>query len=271
MDRTTHDLAAPVCPSCMRLGSAPPQRTVAAMHTRSMLVTIALAVAGCGGVHGRAPVPVAAGTLAGVIRSADTGAGVTDVVVVVQGEGARTPVQDHTDAAGAYTIAGLAPGRYHVTIARDADTLGDEQVTILPGRLTGLDLVVGPWPAATDAMTPHPTVAGGAPLWRYRPTDADPRTGAVEGTVTETGQRTRLGGAVITVTDGDGRLIADAVSDDSGRYRCDDLPPGTYVVSAYYTLLGRGQFEIRRSDVTIAGGDVVVVPLAIETASDHDR
>ncbi len=231
-------------------------------RARSLPVTIALGLAGCGAAR----VPIADGTLAGVIRSADTGAGVTDVVVVVQGEGEGAPVVDHGDAAGAYTIAGLAPGPYHVTIARGPETLSDARVTIRSGQLTGLDVVVGPSPVPTAAAASEIRVAGGAPLWRYRPTDADPRTGAVEGTVTEEGQLTRLGGAVITVAAGDGRLIADAVSDDRGRFRCDSIPPGTYLVSVYYTLLGRGQFEIRRGGVTIAGGDVVVVPLAIETA-----
>ena len=81
----------------------------------------------------------------------------------------------------------------------------------------------------------------------------------------EHGGRTRLGGAVVTVADGSGALVDQAVSDDDGRFRLEGLAPGAYVVSAYYTLLGRGQFEIRRTDVRVGAGEVVVVPLAIET------
>ena len=123
-----------------------------------------------------------------------------------------------------------------------------------------------PWPEhiSLDVLREISSV-GGTPLWRFRPTDADVHAATVEGTVTEVGERTRLEGAVITIVDPEGRLIAEAVSDQDGRYRFDEVPPGSYVVSAYYTLVGRGQFEIRRNDVVLTAGEVVVVPLAIET------
>ncbi len=57
-----------------------------------------------------------------------------------------------------------------------------------------------------------------------------------------------------------------AVTDDEGRYRFDDVEPGTYVVSAYYSIGGRAQFEIRRSDIAVAGGEAVIVPIWIEVA-----
>ena len=209
------------------------------------------------------PAPIREGLLAGLILRADTGGGVDDAVVEVQRPG-QAALRESTSAAGSYTITGLAPGRYRVKIHRAEETLADQEVTIVAGRVTGLDLAVGAGP--TQAASAEIDVVS-APLWSYRPVDADPGSGTVLGTITEVGARTRLGGAVVSIADASGRLIADAVSDDSGRYRCDQVPPGTYVVSAYYTLLGRGQFEIRRSAVTITGGDVVVVPLSIETGS----
>jgi hypothetical protein len=109
------------------------------------------------------------------------------------------------------------------------------------------------------------TAPGGAPRWHYRPRGADRAAAAIEGTVSEEGARTRLGGAVINVADRAGALIASAVTDDTGRYRVDGVAPGVYVVSANYTLVGRGQFEIRRTDVDVAAGEVVVVPLELET------
>ena len=44
------------------------------------------------------------------------------------------------------------------------------------------------------------------------------------------------------------------------------MNPGTYVISAYYSVGGHGEIEVRRSDVAVAGGEAVVVPLWIESA-----
>jgi hypothetical protein len=56
------------------------------------------------------------------------------------------------------------------------------------------------------------------------------------------------------------------VSDDNGRYRFDNVLPGTYVVSAYYSVSGRAQIEVRRAGIVVHANDGVIVPLAIETA-----
>ena len=58
----------------------------------------------------------------------------------------------------------------------------------------------------------------------------------------------------------------EGITDDQGRYRFDNVKPGTYVVSAYYSVSGRGQIEIRRSDIAVAGGEGVIVPIWIEVA-----
>jgi hypothetical protein len=53
------------------------------------------------------------------------------------------------------------------------------------------------------------------------------------------------------------------VSDDYGRFRFETLP-GTYSVSAYYSVGGRGQIEVRRSNIAVEGAEAVHVPLFIE-------
>jgi hypothetical protein len=236
----------------------------------------------------RRPTPPAEGTLSGLVRTADTGAPVTDVRIVVRraGDAADAPaIEQRSGSDGAYVVPRLAPGEYDVKVYRDDRPIGDQRIAIEAGRITGLDLAA---PAEADPADPADTAdtnaaADGdhtsapadavvavdttrnAPLWRYRPLDGDATVATIEGTVSEEGERTRLGGAVITVTDRAGGLIADAITDDDGRFRIERLAPGGYVVSAYYTLIGRGQFEIRRNDVDVAAGEVVVVPLAIET------
>jgi hypothetical protein len=37
-----------------------------------------------------------------------------------------------------------------------------------------------------------------------------------------------------------------------------------YSISAFYTVSGRGQIEVRRSGIELAGAEAVVVPLFIE-------
>jgi hypothetical protein len=253
----------------------PPGRTGARAAIAAIAASGGLAAAGCAA---RAARPVApAGVLAGIIRAADTGAPIAGATLVLQRPGALALAGGRTGDDGAYAIDRLAPGAYGVRVFRDGRLLAAQAITVAPGGLTGLDLAIAPPASATRdgaadrASEPAASlgtgvdVAGAGPLWRYRPIGGDPGFGAIEGTVCEEGGRTRLGGTVITIADRAGALVADAVTDDDGRYRVEPVPPGAYVVSAYYTLVGRGQVEIRRSDVVVDGGDVVVVPLAIET------
>jgi hypothetical protein len=54
------------------------------------------------------------------------------------------------------------------------------------------------------------------------------------------------------------------VSDGFGRYRFEAMMPGTYSISAYYSVSGRAQIEVRRSGIEVGGAEAVVVPLWIE-------
>ena len=78
----------------------------------------------------------------------------------------------------------------------------------------------------------------------------------------DTSTKERVPGAVVTAVTLAGQT-EQTVSDDDGRYRF-DLAPGTYAVSAYYSIGGRGQIEVRRSGIAVAGAEAVSVPLWIE-------
>ena len=92
--------------------------------------------------------------------------------------------------------------------------------------------------------------------------DLDAAHAIIEGTVNDTQTRERVAGAVVTaVAHGD---TEQTITDDQGRYRFPALRPGTYAVSAYYSISGRGQIEVRRGDITVAGAEAVIVPLWIE-------
>ena len=88
----------------------------------------------------------------------------------------------------------------------------------------------------------------------------------IEGAVTDTGNHERVPGAVVTALRAGEAAAHQTVTDDQGRYRFDRIEPGSYTVSAYYSISGRGQFEVRRAGIAVAGGEAVVVPLIIEVA-----
>ncbi|MBZ0231080.1 MAG: carboxypeptidase-like regulatory domain-containing protein, partial [Deltaproteobacteria bacterium] len=192
--------------------------------------------------------------------SASTGVGVEGARVVLRRPGSLEPVQGVTDAAGAYYIADLPPGPYTVHAYVDESAIGEQTTTIEHDRITALDFAVG---AALDGPIDL-NAPSMAPLWRYRPPGADPSTGTIEGTVADT-RRERLAGAVISVVR-DGEVLAEQTyTDDQGRFHVVGLSPGDYSVSAYYAVLTRAQMEVRRNKVRVDGGEVVVVPLWLET------
>ena len=88
----------------------------------------------------------------------------------------------------------------------------------------------------------------------------------IEGTVGDASSRVRVAGAVVTAARGVDDETLQMITDDNGRYRFDNVDPGTYAISAYYSIGGRAQIEVRRSDVTVKTGEGVLVPLWIELA-----
>jgi hypothetical protein len=100
---------------------------------------------------------------------------------------------------------------------------------------------------------------------RYRPTNLPASHSILEGTVNEHATRKRISGAVVTAVMREIGETQHTVSDDHGRFRFAPIAPGTYSVSAYYNIAGRGQVEVRRSEIAVGGAEAVVVPLWIET------
>ena len=111
---------------------------------------------------------------------------------------------------------------------------------------------------------PDPNAPGAPTLWRYRPAGADPTAGVIEGTVADMLSHERMRGAVVTIVRVGTLETHPTVTDDQGRYRLEGLAPGAYDVSAYYSVVRRGQLEVRRGNVDVVGGETVVVPLWLE-------
>ncbi|HSN28766.1 MAG TPA: carboxypeptidase-like regulatory domain-containing protein [Kofleriaceae bacterium] len=225
------------------------------------LIAVLVALAACGSAQH--PVQPKGGTIAGVARDHDSGDPVSKATIVIRPEGALAAARTvKTDAKGNYSVPALPGGAYSLSASFAGQPISVEHITVTGGHTAIVDLTFTlgkPDPITVDFGNPKE----GA-IDRYRPAHHSPATGVIEGVVTDSGSRERVPGAVVTAARGEDAL--QAVTDDEGRYKFDDVEPGTYVVSAYYSIGGRAQIEIRRSDIAVAGGEGVIVPLWIEVA-----
>ncbi len=224
---------------------------------RSCLVVLAL-VLGCS--HPRPSGPAPRGMIAGVVRDSLSGAGIAEAVITLRRPGELAPVSERTTGDGTYMIPDLPAGTYQVTAYVAARLVGERAAEVRGGEVIGLDFAVAP----PGLDVPDPSAPGAPTLWRFRPAGADPDRGVIEGTVADALRQRRVADAVVSVTRTGTIDTVQTITDDRGRFRV-ELPPGTYEVSAYYTVLQRGQLEIKRSQVELAGGETVIVPLWLET------
>ena len=224
---------------------------------RSLHVVVILVLLGACRGPAR-PAGPTTGMLGGMVRDGATGEGRVGIRITIRGPDGREQT-DVTSDDGGYLFPSLAPGRYRVQAFELVAPLVTRELEVAVGAVTGLDLALG---SAGVIDLNLPTLA---PLWRYRPRGADPATGAIEGTIADLRRQQRLPAAAVSVVRQDDGTTEVAVSDDAGRYRVTGLRPGTYTVSAYYAAIRLGQIEVLRNNVEVAGGEVVVVPLWLET------
>jgi len=216
-----------------------------------------LVLAACGA--GQHPGPKD-GSIAGVARDHDSGDPVAHAQLSVRLQGEMRAVNVSSNAQGAFSFAHLRPGRYDLSASFAGQPVTVDNIDVARGNTAVVDVTFTlgrPDPITVDFGNPKE-----GEIDRYRPKHHGTATGIIEGTVNDAGNRDRVAGAVVTAVGASGTL--QAVTDDQGRYRFDDVAPGSYVVSAYYSVSGHGQIEVRRSDIPVAGGEGVIVPLWIE-------
>lgn len=226
------------------------------------LVVLALIAAGCASsasptrqAHHRATT----GTLVGLARDHDSGDPIALADIRVRGKNLDN-LHTLSNEKGNYEIKSLPPGRYQLMAQFAGQPFEVTNIEIRANEITHVDLVFTlghPDPIRVDYGDPKQSQ-----IDRYRPATMAKTVAMIEGTVNDLSTRERVSGAVITAVMGS--RTEQTVSDDNGRYRFTDLQPGTYAVSAYYSIGGRGQIEFRRSDISVAGAEAVVVPLWIE-------
>lgn len=202
------------------------------------------------------------GAIAGLARDHDSGDPVAKAEIVVRGR-TREPLATVTSERGIFEIPALPPGKYTLSAVFAGQPVEVTNIDVRAGTITTVDVdfTLGrPEPIQIDHA------ASGARIDRYRPKSlAASERALIEGTVNDSATRQRVPGAVITaVYNNDATTTQQTVSDDHGRYRFDALAPGVYSISAYYSIGGRGQIEVRRSGIEVERAEAVVVPLWIE-------
>jgi hypothetical protein len=222
-------------------------------------LAVLFALAACGAPQHPAP---REGSIVGLARDHDSGDPVAHAELRLRIQGDVRGRAATSGAQGAFAFDHLPPGRYSLSASFAGQPVSVENIDVAAGKTAVVDVVFTlgqPDPVTVDFGN-----AKEGAIDRYHPSHHAAGTGLIEGTVSDSGSRERIAGAVVTATrDGDALT---AVTDDQGRYHFDAVEPGTYVISAYYSVSGRGQIEIRRSDIAVAGGEGVIVPLWIESA-----
>lgn len=203
------------------------------------------------------------GAIAGLARDHDSGDPIAKAEIRVRADATAKQLVTTSSDLGLYDVDHLPPGRYSLTGAFAGQPVEVVNIDVRAGEITMVDLTFTlgrPDRIRVDFGDPKP----GA-IDRYRPRGTG-GAAIIEGTVNDTVTRTRVPGAVVTAVGADVTKTQQTVSDDHGRFRFDAMPPGVYSVSAYYSLGGRGQIEVRRSGINVDAAEAVVVPLWIETA-----
>jgi hypothetical protein len=225
------------------------------------IAVLVVFLAACGGAGSKAAGPRATtGGIVGLARDHDSGDPVAKAEIRVRATGQLAPIETLSSDAGTYEIAKLRPGRYTLSALFAGQPVEVSNIDVHAGETTTVDVTFTlgrPDPIQID----HEKHAGD--IDRYRPKSLPTSIGLIEGTVNDLSTRQRVAGAVVTAMGGS-TGTQQTVSDDSGRYRFDAMPPGVYSISAYYSVSGRGQIEVRRSGIELAGAEAVVVPLFIE-------
>jgi uncharacterized protein (DUF2141 family) len=211
-----------------------------------------LLFAACGAAQHRKPTE---GSIAGLVR--DHASGEPVAMADIRAAGTST----HSGADGMYAIDHVKPGRYTVDATFAGQPIMIRNVDVRAGEATFVDITF-------TLGNPDPTIVDfGDPtqgeIKRYHPKQLSPTTALIEGTVTDVATRERVIGAVVTA-ERDAQTLQ-TVTDDQGRYHFDSVMPGVYAVSAYYSVGGRGQIEVRRADIHVDGAERVEIPIWVET------
>ncbi|MBS1124038.1 MAG: hypothetical protein H6Q90_6266 [Deltaproteobacteria bacterium] len=238
--------------------------TAHAGPVRSIAAWLVVLVSGaCGASHGTTHAKPTLGGIGGLARDHDTGDPVAKAEIHIRAQGQFVPLVTTSNDRGLYDLEHLSPGTYSLTAVFAGQNVDVSNIDVRAGNVTMVDIVFTlgrPDPVRVDYGDPKVSE-----IDRYRPKNLTSSVSIIEGTVNDLSTHQRVAGAVVTAVVGDDvTKTQQTVSDEAGRFRFEPLPPGLYSVSAYYSISGRGQIEVRRSGINVDGAEAVVVPLWIE-------
>jgi hypothetical protein len=228
---------------------------------RFLLLLVVIWGSACGGAQQTPVKRKTTGAITGLARDGDSAEPLGAAEVHVKRPNAPDLV-GVSGRDGMYTIDPVVPGRYTVvgTYARQAVTITNVVVDAGEASYVDIQFTPGrPEPYTIDYTDPE--------VSEIRTFKTKDNRTLIVGSVADSGSRIRIPGAVVTAYGPAGQYAdtLQTVTGDDGRYKFEPLPPGVYVVSAYYSVGGRGQIEVRRSDIKVETGNEVDVPLFIET------
>jgi hypothetical protein len=233
------------------------------MSLRPALLSILGIAMACGGPQTTAHRPPSTGAVIGLVRDRASGEPIAMAELRLRLDGELgAAIRARSEPSGTYEIDGLQPGRYTLTTYYAGDVVEVANIGVSAGRTTPVDVAFEL--GRTEPLRVDYGDASDGAIDRYRPRRGDPATGLIEGTVSDSATRERVPGAVVTALGHELTDTRQTVTDGQGRFLFEDLPPGTYAVSAYYTVQRRGQIEVLRNGLEVRGGAAVVVPLWVE-------
>jgi hypothetical protein len=222
-----------------------------------------LAIAAACGARPNTAATSTTGAVIGLVRDRASGEPIAMAELRLRADGELgAAIKSTSGRTGTYEIDALPPGRYSLTAYFAGDVVEVANIDVSAGRTTPVDVAFEL--GRTEPLRVDFGNASDGAIDYYRPRRGNPRTGLIEGTVSDTSTRERVPGAVVTALGTEVTDTRQTVTDEHGRFLFADLPPGIYAVSAYYTVQRRGQIEVLRNGLEVRGGEAVVVPLWVE-------
>lgn len=140
------------------------------------------------------------GSVSGTVTAANTGLPITGAVVEVIFDN-QVVESTQTDSLGNYTVSSLSPDLYDVLVLANNFQAQEISVDVQSNQTSVVNFSLEPFP------------------------------GTLSGNVTDANTSTAIAGAAISVFSNN-HLIDEVLTDPSGNYTIDDLPPGSYIVEA---------------------------------------
>jgi hypothetical protein len=231
-------------------------------HARLVrILLILLVAASCATTTtGQRARPSSTGGIAGLARDHDSGDPVAKAEIRIRTLDGKQRTTTSSDN-GLYDVEALAPGTYALVAVFAGQPVEVTNIEVRAGKVTMVDIVFTlgrPEPIRVDYGN-----SKASQIDRYKPRKSSPLVAVIEGTVNDLATKQRVVGAVVTAATNDVAKTQQTISDDQGRFRF-EAQPGVYSVSAYYSVAGRAQIEVRRSNIAVEGAEAVHVPLWIE-------